>query len=828
MEISEHQFGRPPRPALPGRVQAREDDVHILRVWGFLRRNILLILGCALLTVTGAAIVTARSIPVYEAAASIRIDDNQSGVPALEILRNVSTGNALSTEIEVLRSRALAEAVADSLGLQLQLVEPAGVSRHELFTSVTLSDVPSSTTYGLQRQPDGRFLVENRTTGLRLGLVAPGERIQLPGATLVLAPGASRRPRIEFQVQSLTRAVDALRAGIQIDRPVRDADIVSVRYQSNDPQLARDVPNAMTMHFIARRQGAQQTEARSTVTFLHEQIDRLSTQLAKAEDEFRTFREGHQVVDLQEEGRSQVSHVADVQAQRGALDAERSALSKLLDDVRATAGRQRVGEPSAYRNLVAFPTLLRNQLAAQTLASIAVQDERRADLLTRRTPEDPEVQLLNTRINQMEQQLRTTTEAYLQGLTNQVASLDATLAQSAQQLGRFPAKEVQFARLQRQTKVLGDLYTLLQTRLKEAEIAAAAQDGAVRLVDGASLPRRPIKPKPMLNIVLAAMTGLLLGVSAASLREYSDRSVRSRRDVQLATGAPVLGLIPNIRTTRKDAASGRSMLRPYGRSPDARRQRRLGKSADGDNVPEATPNGKRGGVPVAGPGPKRLVLEAYSRLHTNIAFTRPDSDVKTVVFTSPQSGDGKTTTATNLALTIARRGDRVLLIDADMRRGLINVLFGVPREPGLADVLCDSSTLGAALRSVDVEAGRLDFLTTGAFPAEPAKLLGSTRMRALLQDLATRYDTIILDSPPTNVVTDALALSAHVDGVVVVARAGVTALEALMYTMEQLQHVRAPILGTVLNGIDFKRDSAYDSLYRHYGYNDSYYKASVD
>jgi capsular exopolysaccharide synthesis family protein len=199
-----------------------------------------------------------------------------------------------------------------------------------------------------------------------------------------------------------------------------------------------------------------------------------------------------------------------------------------------------------------------------------------------------------------------------------------------------------------------------------------------------------------------------------------------------------------------------------------------------------------------------------------------------LVLTSPLSGDGKTTSATNLAVTLVQRGHSVVLIDADLRRGIINRVFGAQREPGLTNVLDGSAQLESSIRRADLgRVGSLHYITTGALPHNPAAVLSGKPMVGLLERLRQHYDTIIIDSPPINVVTDAALLAKHADGVVLVVRSGVTAVQALTFAVEQLRHVRAPILGAVLNDIDFHRDSAYDGAYRFYGHRDRYYMAEA-
>jgi capsular exopolysaccharide synthesis family protein len=210
-------------------------------------------------------------------------------------------------------------------------------------------------------------------------------------------------------------------------------------------------------------------------------------------------------------------------------------------------------------------------------------------------------------------------------------------------------------------------------------------------------------------------------------------------------------------------------------------------------------------------------LEAYSMLQTNIAFSRPEELVRVLVLTSALSGDGKTTTAVNLAVTLTQRGQRVLLIDADLRKGRAHAAFDAAREPGLSELLQGVKPWEQVRRTVGVGDGRtLHYVASGKPPQSPSGMLESPAFRAMLERLRADYDRIIIDAPPVTVVTDATLLSALADGVLLVARAGATDAQALEHAMEHLRQVRAPVLGVVLNDIDFSREARYDRAYRFY------------
>jgi capsular exopolysaccharide synthesis family protein len=213
----------------------------------------------------------------------------------------------------------------------------------------------------------------------------------------------------------------------------------------------------------------------------------------------------------------------------------------------------------------------------------------------------------------------------------------------------------------------------------------------------------------------------------------------------------------------------------------------------------------------------RAVAEAYGLLQTNLAFANSGPPIKVVVITSPLAEDGKTTCATNLAITLAVRGSKTLLIDADLRRGQVHTAFETARGPGLSDALARAMPVAEVIRTVKVgpENGELHFITTGTLPANPSGLLESG-FPALLATVRDWFDFVIVDSPPVNIISDAFVLGLHADGVLVVARSGVTQSASLAYATEQLARVGVSLLGVVLNDIDFKREMGYDSSYRDY------------
>ncbi|MEA2714830.1 MAG: tyrosine-protein kinase Etk/Wzc [Gemmatimonadales bacterium] len=835
-------------------------------ILGVLRRHRLLIAGCTAVGVVLAGIRLVRSVPLYEASTTLRLDDQQSNLP--QPIETPGAGKQLPTEMEELHGRSLAEDVARQLSLQLQLTKPRGVLRSELFSDIKTSDSVIPASYSLRVQPDGKYVVIQQDSGVQVAKVTPGAPATLPGFTFTLSTKATAYSQIDFNVKSLESAAGGLTDALVVTQANRLAQIIVVTYQDADPELAWRVPSELVGRFLSRRTAVQTMQAKNTAAFLRAQLDTITGQLEAAEEKVRDYRRRNRVVSADVEANGQVNRMVQMQAERGLVEAERSALARLIDSIDTKAARRAPEEPSPYSKAVAFPTLLRSRAADELLRSLsAAQDERRA-LLTRRTTKDPDVKAISERIGDIEQQIREIATTYLQGLSNQVGSLDSGLGQLQRQMAGIPERELQVARLQRRPTVLGDIATLLQTRLKEAEIAAAATDGSVRVVDPAVPPDAPVSPKPLRLLLAGLVGGLLLGLGAAMAREYFDRSVHTRGDVVLASGLPILGMIPHIgRSGRK--ASAIAERRPTGARPRVARvtpsvapvtpRAQAGQTgwsflngpsengaseptigvdpAAGEQKPEldgarsatssAQGERKSGGSRLT---PVRMEMsesgsmaaEAYGVLQTNLAFARSERPLKILVLTSPMPGDGKTTTSVNLALALVRRGRNVLLVDADIRRGRVHEFFGQPRGPGLTDVLSGEVGLEQAIRPIQVGEHQMHYLGVGRPHSNPTKLLeAGGAMAALLARLGEHFETILMDSSPVNVVTDAALLSRMADGVLVIVRTGFTDSAALAHAVEQLRHVEAPVVGVVINDIDPTRDAAYDRAYeyqRHHEY----------
>jgi tyrosine-protein kinase Etk/Wzc len=784
-----------------------ELDIDLRSIWGLVQRNRVLILACVLAAAGLAWLYNTRATPYYESFTTLRINEDGRSSPTsgelnLTLFQNTS---AIETEIAVLSSRMMAQSVGESIDMRLRLLEPIGVPWKELFQEAQLHEDAPEQAYTLHREGSGFRVLD--ADGRELGTASPGNPSQLADLSFTLSSKALSHDRIRLVTRSLDEVIAEIRDGLEVERPSREQSIIEIRFEGPDPWLVARTANGLADAFREYRRSVQRTEANSTIEFLDRQIDTLSVQLREAEDELRDFRERERIVSLTEEGAASIERSASLQVQQDLLRSERDALAGLLTELDREAALQRDPlEPSPARRVMGYPGLSNNLGASHMLTTLITLENERAALLERRQPDDPEVEALTARVHGVEQELQHLAGTYMQNLDAQLSTIDGQLAQDAADLAHFPGKEVEFRRLERRRALLEGIYGLLQTDLKEAQIAQAVETPYATVIDRALIPEEPVRPHKVRNLLLAVGFGLLVGIGVAFGREHLDNTIHTVDEVELLTGVPVLGMIPHMRNHQ--LTNGRRKLLPA-------RMR--------SSLPPAREPQDYASRLIVNQDTQNTVAEAFRSLRTNITFATPDQVPRTIVVTSSREGDGKTTSVVNLAAAFAHQGLRVLLVDSDLRRGVLHKVFKLAKRPGLSNVLVENLAVEEVIHSVTIDSDvHMDVMTSGTYPPNPAELLGSSRLRTTLDSLARLYDVVLVDTPPLTVVTDAAVVAPHVDGVLVVARAGQTEVGALEFAMMQLRNVNARVKGTILNDLGLN-DRRYGS-HGYYAYTYEYTK----
>ena len=402
----------------------------------------------------------------------------------------------------------------------------------------------------------------------------------------------------------------------------------------------------------------------------------------------------------------------------------------------------------------------------------------------RKTEDHPQVRAVRAQLQAKEAELRTAVGENLGVLDTQIADQQAQLNQIRADQANFPELENRLEELNIQLGLDQETVRFLKSQQYQGEITAAGASAYVAVVDSADSVT-PVTTGGRTNLLLGALLGLILGIGAAFFLEYLDRTVRTSADVETLLSIPVLGIIPWLRKLR----------------------------------PELEEDDGRGALPLmVALDPLDPAAEAYRNLRMNLMFMSTDDEpIRTLLFSSPGPNEGKSTTSINFAVMLAQQGQRVLLIDADLRRPALHRAMDVLREPGLTNLMVGDAELREAVRPNVLP--NLDLLPSGPFPPNPSELLNSKTMQRLLEELEGKYSHLILDTAPILAVTDSAILGAHTDGIVLVLRSGETEQRAAERAVDQLRRVGVKVFGAVLNEVSSA--TVEESYYMQYYY--SYY-----
>jgi succinoglycan biosynthesis transport protein ExoP len=552
--------------------------------------------------------------------------------------------------------------------------------------------------------------------------------------------------------------------------------LLRISYRSHDPKLAAQIINALIKAYVQRTYQVKFSSATEASTWLSQQLKDIKARSEEAEHKLAEYQQSSGIIMLSGDPEG---------------GGKSSMLNRLEDLNRAytMAEVDRIEKESRDRVAQSLnPDLLSAIAPDTTLQTLRAQQAtlsgEYAQLNAKYDSEYPRVKELKSSIQEMQKSIdaqvaRTRDRIHGEYLASQRTEKDlaAQLDAAKTEAYRLNERATQLQLLQRDARSSRELYESLLRRLNEAGVVAGLQSNNVEVVDYARIPNKPTSTAKQTYVVGGLLAGFFIGCALALVLNSLDGKVSGISNLQEITNKPVLAIIPHVVRKVEGDAETNASTRP---SPLI--------------------------------SPKSQASEAFRTLRTSLLLSRAGLPAKVIVITSTIPGEGKSFTSLNLAIVLAEGGSRVLLVDADMRRGKQHLTFDVSRDPGLSSVLSGVLQLDSALHLVP-EVKNLTFLACGPTPPHPADLLQSSAMSDMLELCNSQFDFIVLDTPPVLLVSDALILSNLADLLLLVTRSNLTTRHALRRTGELLSSVGNKMAGTILND---DRDSV--TRYGSYGY----------
>ena len=724
---------------LEARGEQFDDSLHLRDILRIIYKRKWWILSSALLVLFLAAFYTLVQVPIYRATTSIQIDRNAARV--VEYKDGSQNSEAayddrefLATQYELLRSKALAERVMETLRLDLdkkpsekaKLVDPSVLY-------VESDDLIGRITSTLRKRK------EPSVTDLR---------------TLDR----------EAILKSLGKAVTV--------EPVRNARVVRINAEDEDPQLAAKLANTWAQSFISTNLERRFEASSYAKTFLEQQLAKTKEKLEGSERELNQYTRQKQIVNIDEKTNLVAQSLTEFTLALARAEQDRIKAEAVYNEVK--------------RTIETSKEVLDNKSIAIFKENKAKLEAEYQDQLKIFKPGFPKMQQLQGQIEEIDRRIQSETKIVAASVESVAkAGFDSTKAQEAQLRSRADAAKrsvldlqdqgIRYNILKREVDTNREIYSGLLQRFKEVGVAGGVGTNNVSIVDKADVPLFPFKPDLLRNVLIGLVLGLMAGLALAFVLEYMDDSIKFSDEVERFTGLALLGIIPKVKTR------------------------------GGKDINQQIAN-----------DPRSALAEAYRSVRTALQFSTSKGAPRTIVLTSCSKNEGKSTSAYALSVALAQMGKRVLLVDGDMRNPTQHRMFNTDHNHGLSNLL--SSDIDPLAVTKTTEFPNLYFISSGPLPPNPAELLSSSNLIKLLSPESSQFDHIIIDAPPVLGIADSIVLSNRVDATLFVIESAKTRKASIRSALKRLHLSGVYPLGAVLTKLNSGLGIlGYDSEYYYYG-----------
>jgi capsular exopolysaccharide synthesis family protein len=581
-------------------------------------------------------------------------------------------------------------------------------------------------------------------------------------------------------------------------KPVRDTRLVEIHYRHTSRDMARKIADTWADAFIKYNLDSRYKASKKSAAFLDERIADYKLKLRQASEAVLNYTRANNVIDFGEKENTVLARLSQLNSMLLQAENERKNFQMSNDLAKEVADK------------ATLPEIQKDQIVQNLTTKLAELRQKKAQLEVEFTSEWPEVKQVDQQIDRVEGELRAAYARILKGIENQYVvaqqkenslrhEFEKQRGETIQQnQGAITAKM-----LQQEVDTNREMLNSLLQSQKGVEVAEAGTTlrNNIRVTEYSGMPGAPVAPKRLQNILISLFLSLIGGIGLVLFLDYVNNKIESVEDVDRYLKLPALGVIPVF---------------------EGNKPRRLlgGGNGNGHTKELTVTNGmspNTGSVILTQVESASAIAESYRQLRTALLLSSAGHAPRTLLVTSSQPAEGKTTTSINMAISLAQTGAAVVIVDADLRRPRVHRVFGLKNTFGLCNYLagdCDlSSLIQAAMPNLYV-------LPVGPLPPNPAELLGSAKMKQAIDALSNNFDYVVIDSPPVASFADSLILSSMVDGVIIVVKGSATTREMAQRTSAHLHSVGAKILGVVVNQIKLQpHDYYYYSSY----YSSHYY-----
>ncbi|MCM3874293.1 MAG: polysaccharide biosynthesis tyrosine autokinase [Pyrinomonadaceae bacterium] len=754
-----------------------EGEAHLRDYWRSVRRHLWLLLAITALVTTLVAIYMARKPDIYEARVRIQVDEDSNpalgafkGSPVI-VNKTYEDPGYINTQIQILSSASLLSRVVKALDLEhnQSFLRPPSQTRSTWQSMLRMVGIGRNTPEPQKSTPSDRL-------------------------TFVDTSGPKTTADNLEEVNRLAPHVESLQQLLEVQQ-VKDTRLIEIHFTHPDPQVAAKVVNTIAEVYVLTNLEKKTETNYTTGDFLQRRIAELQSDIRTNEEKLINYAKSNQILSLDDSQNTVVDRLSGLNKQLLEAENERKSFE---------AAYRVSQEPGAMDAIAAANT-------KDLETKLADLKGRMTQLLADNTEEWPEVKEVAKQIAGLESQIL---EAHSRASSTESKLLETRFHQSLdreralrksfnEQRGTTLTQNeaaINYRIIQQEIGTNKGLLESLLQRSKENDVSAAGTQNNIHVVDYAATPKTAVGPRRLQVIVVALLLSLTFGVGLALFLEYLDDTVDTPDDVEKALRLPALAVIP--------LAEG--MRRFFPGSP-------FGKNGNGNGNGHAI-------ALLTGAEKHSSLAESYRQLRTSVLLSKAGRAPKTLLVTSSLPGEGKTTTAINMAYSLAQTEGTVLIVDADMRKPRMHAIFHLSNKVGLSTILSNELTDAEILNIVQREKDSgLYVLTCGSTPPNPAELLGSEQMRRMLTCMESTFTHIIIDSPPVAAFTDGVLLGTLVDGVLLVVHAGKSSREIARRGRQVLTDVGAKIIGVVLNKATLRPHDYY--YYQSY-YGQSYYKGA--